>query len=371
MCIRDSYYGVADISKLISTYTEILAEQLIPTASPTPTATASTVETVNFGPLQLNRSVYFETLIATLVGILVLILFINLRDRRQNRIRQKARVKTLQKYSYRQVSKARRRIKISITTYSFVPKRIEAAILRSLELIHSEVKYEIVVQGLMLSWLIITFFITVLFKSIFLGILISSISLPLGFKGAIKAIRRNHKVRFAEDLPELLNILASALKSGLSLIQGLEAYSGETKNEVSREIRRAMSEIKVGTPVDEALMGVAERMDNEDLRWAVTALSIQRVVGGSMATILTTTYETVRARVEIRREVKALAAEGKLSAYVLMALPVGIFAFLFITRRDFVTVFWTNPLGILFSIIIVFNLVAGWKWIAKIVEIKI
>ena len=54
-----------------------------------------------------------------------------------------------------------------------------------------------------------------------------------------------------------------------------------------------------------------------------------------------------------------------------MALPIGIFAFLFLTRRDFVEVFWTDPLGILFSIIIIFNLVAGWKWIKKIVEIKI
>ena len=366
-----AYYGVADISKLILTYSEILAEQLIPTASPSPTKSAEVEQPVNFGPLQFNRSVYFETLVGTIAGILVLLLAINLRNRNQNRKRQKARVKTLQKYSYRQAKKARRRIKISITTYSFVPKRIEIAILRNLELIHSENRYEMVVQGLIGSWVFISLFVTLIVNSIFLGMIIASIAVPLGFKAVIKAMRGNEKVKLAEDLPELLNILASALRAGLSLVQGLEAYSGETKNVVAREIRRAMGEIRVGTPVDEALMGVADRMDNDDLRWAVTALSIQRVVGGSMATILTTAYDTVRARAEIRREVKTLAAEGKLSAYVLMALPIGIFAFLFLTRRDFVEVFWTDPLGILFSIIIIFNLVAGWKWIKKIVEIKI
>ncbi len=366
-----AYYGVADISKLILTYSEILAEQLIPTASPSPTKSAEVEQPVNFGPLQFNRSVYFETLVGTIAGILVLLLAINLRNRNQNRKRQKARVKTLQKYSYRQAKKARRRIKISITTYSFVPKRIEIAILRNLELIHSENRYEMVVQGLIGSWVFISLFVTLIVNSIFLGMVIATIAVPLVFKAVIKAMRGNEKVKFAEDLPELLNILASALRAGLSLVQGLEAYSGETKNVVAREIRRAMGEIRVGTPVDEALMGVADRMDNDDLRWAVTALSIQRVVGGSMATILTTAYDTVRARAEIRREVKTLAAEGKLSAYVLMALPIGIFAFLFLTRRDFVEVFWTDPLGILFSIIIIFNLVAGWKWIKKIVEIKI
>lgn len=118
-------------------------------------------------------------------------------------------------------------------------------------------------------------------------------------------------------------------------------------------------------------MGVAERMDSDDLRWAVTALSIQRVVGGSMATILTTTYETVRARAEIRREVKTLAAEGKLSVYVLMALPIGIFAFLFLTRREYIQVLWTDPAGILILGIITINLFVGWKWMKKIVEIKI
>ena len=187
----------------------------------------------------------------------------------------------------------------------------------------------------------------------------------------ISNISGKQKVKFAMELPELLNILASALRAGLTLQQGLEAYASDSKSEVSREIRRAIGEIRVGTAIDEALMGVAKRMQSEDLEWAVTALSIQRIVGGSMATILTTTYETVKARSEIRREVRTLAAEGKLSAYVLMALPIGIFLFLLLTRREYVSAFWTNPLGYVLMAFVGTAMTFGWIWMKKIVEIKI
>ena len=172
------------------------------------------------------------------------------------------------------------------------------------------------------AWLFLVAVFTMMLHSLFLAFILTSVLVPIGFNTVIKNVRTKQKQKFAEELPELLNILASALRAGLSLPQGLEAYSSDTKGEVAREIRRTISEIRVGTPIDEALMGVAERMESEDLRWAVTALSIQRVVGGSMATILTTTFETVKARAEIRREVKTLSAEGKLSAYGLIALPI-------------------------------------------------
>jgi tight adherence protein B len=204
-----------------------------------------------------------------------------------------------------------------------------------------------------------------------LGIIFGAGIVWLGFNAIISNITTKQKLKFSMELPELLNILASALRAGLTLQQGLEAYASDSKSEVAREIRRAIGEIRVGTPIDEALMGVAKRMNSEDLEWAVTALSIQRVVGGSMATILTTTYETVKARSEIRREVRTLAAEGKLSAYVLMALPIGIFLFLLLTRREYVSAFWTNPMGYVLMAFVGVSMTFGWIWMKKIVEIKI
>jgi tight adherence protein B len=169
----------------------------------------------------------------------------------------------------------------------------------------------------------------------------------------------------------MLNVVASGLNAGLGLQQSLEAYAGDSLGEVSRQLRRAIGEIRVGTPTDEALMAVADRMKSEDLKWAVTALSIQRLVGGSMSTILRTTFETIKSRNEVRREVRTLAAEGKLSATVLMVMPIGIFFFLLFTRREYVEVFWTEPLGIFLVFMIAAGMSLGWVWMKKIVDIKI
>ncbi len=360
-----NYYGVDDISTLIATYREILAEQLNPNPLPTPTTTEDT------GIIHLDQNVYVEVILATFAAIILFLLLTNMYRRVRYREQHLARVQTLQKYSYRKVRKASSRIRISITSYSFIPNRVEAAIRARLELIHSELKYETVIHILMGLWAFLVALFTLMLHSPILALILASGLLPVVFNAVTNNIRAKQKMKFAEELPELLNILASALRAGLSLPQGLEAYSSDTKGEVAREIRRSIGEIRVGTPIDEALMGVAERMDSEDLRWAVTALSIQRVVGGSMATILTTTFETVKARAEIRREVKTLSAEGKLSAYVLIALPIGIFSFLFLTRREYVKVFWTDPAGVLLLIIIGISLSIGWAWMKKIVEIKI
>ena len=360
-----NYYGVDDISTLNATFREILAQQLDPT--PATTATPSVAK----GSIQLNQNVYVEIIVATFAAIVLFLLLSNMYRRVRNREQHLARVQTLQKYSYRQVRKTSNRIRISITSYSFIPNRVEAAIRSRLELIHSELKYETVVRIFIGAWFFFVALFTLMLHSPFLALILASGLLPIAFNAIINNVRAKQKQNFAEELPELLNILASALRSGLSLPQGLEAFSADTKGEVAREIRRSIGEIRVGTPIDEALMGVAERMDSEDLRWAVTALSIQRVVGGSMATILTTTFETVKARAEIRREVKTLSAEGKLSAYVLIALPIGIFSFLFLSRREYISVLWTDPIGVLLLIVIGISLSIGWAWMKKIVEIKI
>jgi tight adherence protein B len=179
------------------------------------------------------------------------------------------------------------------------------------------------------------------------------------------------KKAFDDELPEMLNVVASGLNAGLGLQQSLEAFAGDSQGEVARQLRRAIGEIRVGTPTDEALMAVADRMKSEDLKWAVTALSIQRLVGGSMSTILRTAYETIRSRNEIRREVRTLSAEGKLSATVLMIMPIAIFLFLLVTRREYVQVFWTEPLGIFLVFMITIGMSVGWAWMKKIVDIKI
>lgn len=360
------YFSVGDISKLLDTYTLILGDQLMP--SPT---SVSSQNQVNSELSKTTTSTLFEVISSILVATLVLLLFLNLRRRSIKKEHQKARLFVLQKYSYKDARKLPSKLRISIESYNFVPTRVENWVKAKIDLIHSDYTYHSVIRTLLFLTLIASVLFSLLLQNIFLGIAFSVFFVPLGFNSYVNSIRNKQISRFSEELPELLNILASALKAGLTLPQGLEAYSTDSNGEVARQIRRAIGEIRVGTPIDEALMGVAERMESEDLRWAVTALSIQRIVGGSMATILTTTYETVQSRAEIRREVKTLAAEGKLSAYVLMALPIGIFSFLFLTRREYVSAFWNSTGGVMLSILVILALSFGWFWMKKIIEIKI
>ena len=184
--------------------------------------------------------------------------------------------------------------------------------------------------------------------------------------------RVNARLRqFESDLPVMLSVVSSSLRSGLTFAQALDTAVADDKGEIGRQMRRALTEMRVGATLDEALMRVAQRMGSEDLRWAVTALAIQREVGGSLSKILDTSAEAIRGRAELRREVRTLSAEGRLSAYVLLGLPVLIFAFLAISRPDYVSVFWSEPIGVAMLIAMLAAFAAGWAWLRRLVEIRV
>jgi len=196
--------------------------------------------------------------------------------------------------------------------------------------------------------------------------------------GSVIALRSKAKRRedtairaFEKELPGALKMLAGSLSAGLSFLQALSAYAEVGQGVSAREFRRALTEIQLGIPIERALESVATRMKSEDLRWAVAAFAIQREVGGSLATILNSTAETIESRFELRREVRTLSAEGRISSYILMALPIGIFLFLSFLRPDYVGVFLTEPLGNLLLIGIVVALIAAWFWLRNLVRISI
>lgn len=176
---------------------------------------------------------------------------------------------------------------------------------------------------------------------------------------------------FARALPDFLMVLASGLRAGLSFTHALQSAADEDKGEVGRQIRRALREVQVGAALDDALMSCARRMGNEDLIWTVTALGIQREVGGNLSSILDAAAATIKGRDELRREVRTLSAEGRLSAYILVALPLGVFAFLFIFRRPYISLLWTDPLGIALLIGLVLAMLVGWVWMRSIVRIRV
>ncbi|MEI6362405.1 MAG: type II secretion system F family protein [Actinomycetes bacterium] len=184
-----------------------------------------------------------------------------------------------------------------------------------------------------------------------------------------RAARRRRA--FADGLPDFLLLIASGLRAGLSFTTSLESTAQEGKGEVARQMRRALGEVQLGANIDTALTECAERMDSDDLRLTVIALSIQREVGGNLSNILENAANTVKERFALRREVSMLSAEGRLSAYILIALPLGLLAFLTLFRREYVSVLWTTTLGMVMLAVIVLLIGIGWIWMSSVVRIKV
>lgn len=205
-----------------------------------------------------------------------------------------------------------------------------------------------------------------------------ALSTLLALTGSAVALRaklsseRNRRIQnFERELPGALKMLAGSLSAGLSFLQALSTYADDGQGECAREFRRALAEIQLGIPIERALESTASRMHSEDLRWAVSAFAIQREVGGSLAAILKSTAETIDTRFDLRREVRTLSAEGRISSYILMALPIGIFLFLTLIRPDYVGFFLTEPIGNFLLIVITISLAAAWIWLKSLVRISV
>jgi tight adherence protein B len=176
---------------------------------------------------------------------------------------------------------------------------------------------------------------------------------------------------FAEQLPDGLQLVIGSLRSGFSLPQALDALVRESPEPLASEFGRAIGEYRLGGDLADALERVAARTKNPDLGWAIIAIRIQREVGGNLAEVLQTAVETMRERGRLRRHVRSLSAEGRLSGYILIALPVVLATFMFLARRDYLRPLYTEPLGILMLLVGAVLLIAGILWMLRVVKVEV
>jgi tight adherence protein B len=176
---------------------------------------------------------------------------------------------------------------------------------------------------------------------------------------------------FEEHLPSALQLVASGLRSGFSLAQALDSVVREGVDPIATELNRALGEARLGMSLEDALDGISDRMESTDFNWVVMAIRIQREVGGNLAEILLNTSAVMRERGRLRRQVKALSAEGRLSAYVLLALPLLMGAYMFAVRRAYVRTLYTTGFGIAMLVFAVFLLVMGTLWMRKVVTVDV
>jgi tight adherence protein B len=185
-------------------------------------------------------------------------------------------------------------------------------------------------------------------------------------------VRQSRRCRaFAEQLPDTLQVLASSLRSGFSLPQALTAAQEGGAQPMASELRRALAAARIGIPLEDELEQIAHRMRSEDWRLLVMAIRIQGSVGGSLAEVLATTAKTLRERAAVGRQVHALSAEGRLSAYILLALPVGVGLFLVAFRRPYVEPLWTTSAGVVMLAVAALGMVVGSWWMFKVAKVEV
>ena len=181
--------------------------------------------------------------------------------------------------------------------------------------------------------------------------------------------RRAEKLR--EQLPDVLTIMASSLRAGHSFLQALDTTAKEIAQPAATEFQRVVAEIRLGRSAEDALGALAERVGSADFKWAVLAVNIQREVGGNLAEILDNVADTLRERATMRRQVRVLTSEGRLSAYVLAAMPFGIALYMFAVNREYIMLLFTTKVGLIMLGGAVMLLVAGVLWMRKIVDIDV
>ena len=158
--------------------------------------------------------------------------------------------------------------------------------------------------------------------------------------------RRNSRNRKLEQgLADALQLVASAVRAGHTFLQGLELAAREGSPPVSDEFRGVLKAVSLGAGVREALEDLSRRNSNYDIRLAVTAIAIQREVGGNLAELLEGIADTVRERERVRGEVAALTAQGKLSGFVISMIPIGLLAVLNVLNPAYAGVLIATPLG--------------------------
>jgi tight adherence protein B len=185
----------------------------------------------------------------------------------------------------------------------------------------------------------------------------------------IKAARRRRA--FEQQLPEVLQMMSGALRAGYSIQQALAAVAEDGQPPAREEFRRATAEIRLGATIDEALRQMAQRLGVVDFDWVVMAIEIQREVGGDLAEVLDAIAQTIRERERLRRHIKALTAEGRLSGWILGGLPFFMAGMLLLINPGYLATLFESGFGLVMIAGASVLMVIGAYWMRKIIRIEV
>ena len=205
-------------------------------------------------------------------------------------------------------------------------------------------------------------------------IIFAGIAAAFGTYLPIWYLKRKRRVRtdkFESGLPEAIDLLGRAIRAGHPLSAGLKMVADETQEPIAGEFQRTFEEQRFGLPFDDAIVAMADRVTLIDVRILVTAILIQREVGGNLAEVLDNLATVIRARFTIRRQLKVYTAQGRFTGYTLAVLPIIVGLAIYAINPPYMKLLFTHPMGKLIVGIAAVMQIIGYIWIRRIVDIEI
>lgn len=187
----------------------------------------------------------------------------------------------------------------------------------------------------------------------------------------LRYLGSRRRKRFGIQLPDALTTLAGSLRAGRSIGQALDGLSREMKDPMGRELRKVVAEVRLGRSLNETLADTAERVGSDDFKWAALAMQIQSEVGGNLAELLDGVSATMRDRIRMRGEVKALTSEGRASAMMLVVLVPALGGVMAAMNPSYMAPMFSTSTGRLMLGICAVMISVGYFWMSRMVKIDV
>ncbi|HEY5649292.1 MAG TPA: type II secretion system F family protein, partial [Nitrospiria bacterium] len=184
-----------------------------------------------------------------------------------------------------------------------------------------------------------------------------------------RSCKEKREQKFEDQLPEVLDLMGRGLRAGHSVTSAIQFAADESPAPAGPEFKRVFDEVTFGMDLPVALKNLARRVDCPDLRFMITAITIQREVGGNLSDLFDRLADLMRKRVVLIRQTRSLTAQGRISGQILIALPILMAAYLFVANPDYISLLYEDPLGLKIAIGAAVSMFLGHLVIQKIVNI--
>lgn len=206
------------------------------------------------------------------------------------------------------------------------------------------------------------------------GALLAVVAVAIGAANPfviLPVMARRRRARIEDQLSDTLQLIGSLLRAGHGFPQALAAVTRETEPPISLALRKVSASVNLGGTIEEGLDQMVEEVGSVALGWAVTAIKIQREVGGNLSEILDILSLSIRERGELNRQVKALTAEGRLSAYILLVMPFVLAVMLYMTNPTYMALLWETTIGLILLGVAVVLMTIGSAWLWRLVKVEV